>query len=83
MKTDIDMVNGDRWQKFLTRCLPALIKFQFKFMVAKCYHEIDQILDSFSSAFWLKEKRWFVVVNEVAKNCSGGESIISHGFIHS
>jgi hypothetical protein len=49
-----DLADGHRWQRLSV----GLIIFNFKFKVI--VNNIQQMLDSFRTPFWIQEKRWYV-----------------------
>ncbi|UJR19477.1 hypothetical protein I4U23_022608 [Adineta vaga] len=50
----IDLINGYAWERLTRR----LIMFEFKFFVQIDW--IEDILHSFRTPFWIREKQWFV-----------------------
>ncbi len=55
--------NGHRWEKFIVSSLPLLQNFQFCFKFWKDsgpIGDINRIISTFSTPFYLEEKRWFV-----------------------
>ena len=57
-----DLIDGQRWESFLSKT--QIQKFHFRFEIPDDYLDIDQnrseLLHSFRSSFWLKEKQWYV-----------------------
>jgi hypothetical protein len=49
-----DFADGHRWERLTTKYMV----FNFKFKIT--LKNIEQILDSFCTSFWLQEKRWYV-----------------------
>ncbi len=72
-----EVANGNQWEKFLTKYLPGLSKFQFKFQfhMTELFGLTNDIIESFRSTFWLEEKRWFVVLTELKQHSYWGEFI--------
>ncbi|UJR24233.1 hypothetical protein I4U23_027200 [Adineta vaga] len=64
MNVSQKVTDGNRWENFLMKYLPNLVNFQFKFQIHTSSDSIDDIIESFRSAFWLEDKRWFVVLNK-------------------
>jgi hypothetical protein len=61
-----NLVDGSRWEQFIQKKLLKLNQFQF----ALCGHTVDiyedlvdieSLINSFRTPFWLENKRWFVV----------------------
>ncbi len=57
--------NGYDWENLLTNHLPNIKLFQFKMNFKflrdiKIEHQINELLDSFRTPFWLDKHRWFV-----------------------
>lgn len=69
-------VDGYRWESFITHNLTHLKTFQLKmitFLHSRCRREdqVDSLLSSFSTRFWLQERRWFVQCDwSDQENCS-------------
>ncbi|CAF4189031.1 unnamed protein product [Rotaria sordida] len=58
-------VDGNFWEHIITNYLPKLKLFRLKMQFAFVDHdymedEIDQLLHSYRSRFWLNERQWFV-----------------------
>ncbi|CAF2771377.1 unnamed protein product [Rotaria sp. Silwood2] len=58
-------INGQRWEQMIRNCLTNLERLQFKMLLSlnndqEEEEQIDRILDTFRSQFWLVEHRWFV-----------------------
>ncbi len=54
----MDIIDGNQWKYLVSQ----LYTFDFRFPLLK--KPSTQILDSFQSPFWLKEKRWFVAFDD-------------------
>lgn len=56
--------NGNRWENFIRLNLPLLRKFEFFFYEVKNiqldHSNIELIIASFQTPFWLEHKQWFV-----------------------
>ena len=58
--------DGKRWEEFIQVNLPHLEQFQFNLrccpggMIEQTREDIERIMKSFRSPFWLEEKKWFV-----------------------
>ncbi|CAF4309091.1 unnamed protein product, partial [Adineta steineri] len=57
--------DGHRWEKFIQKNLLGLKKFQFYFSDYQNdqlnYPDIEQIIRSFQTPFWIELKKWFVI----------------------
>lgn len=58
-------LNGNEWEEIIINYLPNLKIFQFKMIFEFSYDvnkekQINEILDTFRSAFWIKKHQWFV-----------------------
>jgi hypothetical protein len=58
-------MNGNRWENIIINHLPKLKTFQLKMNTQYWSNynkkdEVDKLLMSFSSHFWIRERRWFV-----------------------
>ncbi|CAF4606555.1 unnamed protein product [Rotaria sp. Silwood1] len=53
-----DLADGQRWQRLTS----SLQTFNFKFNIQ--LDSIEQILNTFRTLFWLKEKQWFVAYQD-------------------
>ncbi|CAF3822352.1 unnamed protein product [Rotaria sordida] len=59
-------IDGNIWEKMIIKYLPKLKYFQWKtqIQINAGYHDqeknVDVLLNSFRSAFWLVEHQWFV-----------------------
>ena len=57
--------DGNRWEHFIKSHLPLLNKFEFFFSKRQNPQEnppdINQIIESFQTPFWLDCKKWFVI----------------------
>ena len=65
-RSDLDLCDGHQWQLLILDKFPRLKNFNFKFQLKSSTTlnatEIQNILRSFSSLFWLDEKRWFIAI---------------------
>ncbi|CAF0870331.1 unnamed protein product [Rotaria sp. Silwood1] len=65
-RSDLDLCDGYQWEIFISNKLFYLKKFFFKFQLISTIilniNGIEQILKSYSSYFWLKEKQWFIAI---------------------
>ncbi|CAF3088601.1 unnamed protein product [Rotaria sp. Silwood2] len=65
-RSDIDLCDGYQWEIFILNKLSHLKRFYFKFQLKSTIilniNGIEQILKSFSTYFWLTEKRWFIAI---------------------
>jgi len=53
--------NGYQWQNLIETYLSNLIILQFKMSCSFPYeHQLNEILESFSSSFWIEQHQWFV-----------------------
>jgi hypothetical protein len=55
--------DGQKWEKLIVSSLPLLIKFQFYFKFwkdASPIGDINRIISTFATPFYLEEKHWFV-----------------------
>jgi hypothetical protein len=59
-----NFLNGHRWEQFIQINLPLLNKFEFFFNENRADQpnppDIEWIIESFRTTFWLKLKNWFV-----------------------
>lgn len=57
--------DGHRWEQFIQLHLPLLNKFEFYFNetrnIQQTYSDIENIIASFKSSFWLEDKKWFII----------------------
>ncbi len=58
-------ITGYHWEEILGECLPRLQVFRLKMQfelgdVDQGEQQLDELLNSFRSRFWLEEHRWFV-----------------------
>ncbi|CAF1203626.1 unnamed protein product [Rotaria sordida] len=65
IKTQRMYLNGYEWQKIILNYLPKIqvfqLKMDWKFSYTKNIEEqLNQLLDSFRTSFWLEEHQWFV-----------------------
>jgi hypothetical protein len=70
-------LDGSRWEQIISNYLPSLKVFRLKmeFTIRRNKEQqIDELLSSFRSRFWLTERRWFVRCHwypgEVSKHAS-------------
>ena len=60
-------LDGQRWEKFITNYLPQLKKFAFdlyehtRYGLAYTPIDIERIISSFQTPFWIEQKKWFVI----------------------
>lgn len=63
-RSDIDLLDGYEWEKYLLINLSKLKKFNFKFQIKSPIVlniiVIQNILRSYSSSYWLNEKKWYI-----------------------
>ena len=58
-------LNGNDWERIIGRHLPKLEKFQLKVQY-ECWtcgtkeKQVDALIQSYTSPFWIHERRWFV-----------------------
>ncbi|CAF1456233.1 unnamed protein product [Adineta steineri] len=64
ISADIDLIDGNQWEIFLTRHLTNLITSDFKFDLHQ-YEYNNILLNTFRSSFWLNIKRWIVVSDPI------------------
>jgi hypothetical protein len=59
------MLDGNRWEQFIQVHLPHLNKFEFFFEelvgAKRTPGDVELIIDSFRTPFWLEHKKWFVI----------------------
>ena len=59
-----DMGDGKRWEQFIQLNLPYLTTFEFSLWIritnSPTCPNIDSILSTFRSSFWLEQKKWIV-----------------------
>lgn len=58
-------LDGHQWEEMIVQHLPKLRVFRLKMEVQFTHEQnneqqVDQLLDSFRSLFWLEERQWFV-----------------------
>ncbi|CAF4173573.1 unnamed protein product [Rotaria sordida] len=61
----LDLIDSKQWEEFIRKT--KIIKFNFQFILSEniTFTQTKSILlDSFRSAFWLKEKYWYVAYNK-------------------
>ncbi|CAF1273216.1 unnamed protein product [Adineta ricciae] len=65
-RSDLDLCDGYEWETFLSNQIPNLKIFHFKFQLRSTIiintNGIQNILRSYSSSYWLNEKRWFIAI---------------------
>ncbi|CAF0944551.1 unnamed protein product [Adineta steineri] len=64
------MPNGKIWEELIKSSLPLLKTFQFYFPYSRYSNSLDDLntmIESFSTPFYLSEKRWFVRCDRDAK----------------
>ena len=59
-----NMIDGKYWEDFIGKHLPHLSKFEFYFTQWESHEQtladIQLIINSFQTSFWIEEKSWFV-----------------------
>ncbi|CAF0863818.1 unnamed protein product [Rotaria sordida] len=60
-----NMIDGKRWEQFIEQNLFQLDKFEFYFherrsITEQPYTDLELIIDSFRTSFWIEKKKWFV-----------------------
>ena len=67
LKGRIDTFDGKRWEEFLQVNLPHLDQFQFDIICHKMpkqtREDLELILQSYRSSFWIEYKKWFVGID--------------------
>jgi len=63
------VLNGDEWEKIVQNHLQLLKSLSFK-MTLECHDEIelDQLIESFRTQFWLEQRQWFIRCDWFASN---------------
>jgi len=65
-RSDLDLCDGYQWEIYLKTNLIYLKIFYFKFQLNSTIilnqFQIENILNSYSSLFWLNEKHWFIAL---------------------
>jgi hypothetical protein len=65
-RSDIDLLDGNEWETFISNNLSKLKQFNFKFQLKSPIIlnviVIQNILRSYSSSYWLNEKKWFIAI---------------------
>jgi hypothetical protein len=60
-----NMMNGKRWEQFITKNLSQLNKFEFYFTEQRSpvqtEEDLKPILSSFQTPFWIEYKKWFTI----------------------
>ncbi|CAF3314865.1 unnamed protein product [Rotaria sp. Silwood2] len=60
-----NMLDGKRWEQFIEINLPHLDKFEFYFVecssIKKTEADLELIIASFRTPFWIEHKKWFVI----------------------
>ncbi|CAF3378673.1 unnamed protein product [Rotaria socialis] len=56
----LPFIEGDQWEHLIQRCLPKLKEFHFKIHPHFLHTNVEQLLRTFQTEFWLKEKQWFI-----------------------
>ena len=66
-RSDLDLCDGYQWELLIKNHLPYLKIFHFKFQLKSTIIlnklQSEDILRSYSTGFWLNEKRWFIVID--------------------
>jgi hypothetical protein len=61
LQTGEHHMNGHKWKEFIVDYLPKLKKFQFLMLFnVNNEEEMNEILDSYRTPFWLIDHQWFV-----------------------
>ncbi|CAF2646179.1 unnamed protein product [Rotaria sp. Silwood2] len=65
VETNFIKMDGQQWEDIIVNCLPKLNVFRLKMRIQyygrmNNEQEIDTLLDSFRSQFWLEKHQWFV-----------------------
>ena len=65
IRTSSICLSGHVWQKMIVHCLPRLQVFRLKMEFSTLHRqnrekEVNELLASFRTPFWLEEHRWFV-----------------------
>ncbi|CAF3722338.1 unnamed protein product [Rotaria sp. Silwood1] len=65
VETNFIKMDGHQWEDIIVNYLPKLTVFRLKLRIQyygsmNNEHEIDKLLDSFRSQFWLEKHQWFV-----------------------
>ncbi|CAF4116662.1 unnamed protein product, partial [Rotaria sordida] len=65
-RSDLDLCDGCEWERFIIDKLSHLKTFYFKFQLRSTIIlnaiDIQNILHSYSSSYWLNEKHWFIAI---------------------
>jgi hypothetical protein len=60
-----NMLDGKRWEQFIEINLPQLDKFEFFFKewntIKQTSADLELIIASFRTPFWIEHKKWFVI----------------------
>ena len=63
---ECSIFDGKRWEKFIQANLPQLNQFEFNIQCQKSDGQtpanLDLILTSYQSSFWIEDKKWFVTI---------------------
>jgi hypothetical protein len=58
------MLNGKRWEQFIQTNISQLDTFEFYFvqrqLTTQTPGDVESIISSFKSSFWIEQKKWFV-----------------------
>ncbi|CAF3914391.1 unnamed protein product [Rotaria sp. Silwood1] len=60
-----NIIDGHQWEHIIHNYLPKLRVFRFNMSKRLCYDDnikkqVDELIDSFSSSFWINDHQWFV-----------------------
>ena len=62
----VDRFDGKRWEDFVQVNLPYLNQFKFDLfcldMMEETHEDLERILQSFRSSFWIEHKKWFIAM---------------------
>jgi len=56
----LKFIRGDQWEHLIRTYLPQLKEYHFKIHPHLYHTNIEQLLATFQTPFWLKEHQWFV-----------------------
>ena len=65
-RSDLDLCDGHQWESFISNNLPFLKVFNFKFQLKSTIVlnslVMENIINSYSTEFWLHEKHWYTAI---------------------
>ncbi|CAF4332169.1 unnamed protein product, partial [Didymodactylos carnosus] len=66
----VEYANGIRWEKLINESLPLLERFSLCIAdsIFTDVINIDSIIQSFSTPFWILEREWYIVVDYIHKS---------------